>query len=87
MCVRNTTAGITAWRVNNSNTAVSPSEIAGAFPGHTNNGVNIVIVNATNNTEYVCVSLVDGMQPEDSAPVLLYVAGMFIILVNLSCVL
>ena len=73
--------------MNNSNTAVAPSEIAGAFPGHTNNGVNIVIVNATNNTEYVCVSLVNGMQPEDSAPVLLYVAGMFTFLVNLSCVL
>ena len=69
--------------MNNSNAAVSSSEIAGTFPGHTNNGVNIVIVNATNNTEYVCVSLVDDMQPENSAPVLLYVAGMFTILVNL----
>ena len=71
----------------NGSFAVAPVQIAFTFPGHTNNGVNIVIVIATNNTEYVCVSIVDGMQPENSAPILLYVVGMFTFLVNLSCVL
>ena len=71
----------------NGSILIAPVQIAGTIPGHTNNGVNIVIVIATNNTEYVCVSLVDGMQPENSAPILLYVAGMFTFLVNLSCVL
>ena len=84
MCVRNTSAGITAWRVNDS-AAVSASDIATQFPGHIRNsptGVNIVIVNATNNTEYFCVSLVDGMPPEPSAPVILYVAGLLIRIVR-----
>ena len=78
VCVRNTSAGIAAWIVNDS-AAVIPAQIAANFPGHTQNGVNIVIVNATNNTEYVCVSAVDGMETA-SAPVVLYVAGNFIII-------
>ena len=53
-----------------------PSVIGSSFPGHTHNGVNIVIVNATNNTEYVCVSSVDGFPVRDSDPVYLYIAGM-----------
>ena len=75
VCERNTTAGSTWWRVNDSKT-VTPTEIADVFPGHTVNGINIVIVNATNNTEYVCVSVVDGMDDTDSEPVYIYVAGM-----------
>ena len=75
ICVRNTTAGSTLWRVNGSD-AVAPSGIAARFPGHTVDGVNIVIVNATNSTNYICVSVVDNMEDEDSEPVYLYVAGM-----------
>ena len=36
----------------------------------------VLIVNATNNTEYVCVSVVTNMVERDSEPVYLYVAGM-----------
>ena len=57
---------------------VPPTYIATSFPVHTHNGVNIIIVNATNNTEYICVSLIDGMVPTDSEPVYLYVAGTYV---------
>ena len=77
-CLRNTTAGVTGWRVNGS-AALSSADIAITFPGHTDNGVNVVIVNATNNTKNVCVSLMDGLPSIDSEPVYLYIAGMQII--------
>ena len=60
----------------NGSDAVPPSAIFANFPGHTVNGVNLVIVNATNSTNYICVSVVDGMNDTDSEPVYLYVAGM-----------
>ena len=60
----------------NGSFAVLPAHIADEFPGHTQNGVNILIVNATNNTEYVCVSVVTNTVERDSEPVYLYVAGM-----------
>ena len=53
-----------------------PSAIGSSFPGHTDNGVNIVIVDATNNTKYVCVSNVDDFPIRESEPVYLYIAGM-----------
>ena len=60
---------------------MTPAGIAANFPGHTAapGGINLVVVNATNNTQYICVSLVQGMveMPQtDSEPVYLYVAGM-----------
>ena len=77
VCDRNTTAGSTLWRVNGSG-SYSPYDVSDPFPGHTNNGVNIVIVNATNSTEYVCVSQVDGMVNTYSEPVYIYVAGTYV---------
>ena len=47
----------------------------GDLPDHSVNGSNLVIVNATNNTEYICVSIRDAGNLE-SSPVHLYVAGM-----------
>ena len=71
------TEGSTGWRVNDSST-FSLSEIRnGRLPDHTVNGVNLVIVNATNNTEYICVSIRDAGNLE-SSPVRLYIAGMYI---------
>ena len=60
----------------NGSDAVPPSAIVTNFPGHAVNGVNLVIVNATNSTNYICVSLVDNVGETDSEPVHLYVAGM-----------
>ena len=78
VCDRNTTAGSTLWRVNGSG-LYTPHDISDPLPGHTNNGVNIVIVNATNNTEYVCASVVDGINSTYSEPVYIYVAGTYIV--------
>ena len=75
LCVRNTTAGSTLWRVNGSS-AISPYDIGRVFPGHGADGVNLVINDPSNNTEYICVSVVDNMNDIDSEPVYLYVAGM-----------
>ena len=49
-------------------------------------GVTLEIVNATNNTRYACVLLVDGMDPTDSEPVYLYVAGMLYLYNIVLCV-
>ena len=78
VCVRNTTAGSTAWRVNGS-AVTAPSDIAALFPGHGVSGVNLVINDPSNNTEYICVSVVDNMNNTDSEPVYLYIAGMLIV--------
>ena len=78
VCDRNTTAGSTLWRVNGSS-ALIPADLVMMFPGHSLNGVNLVIVNATNNTEYICVSAVDNVGLTDSEPVYLYVAGTYVV--------
>ena len=78
VCDRNTTAGSTLWRVNGSS-AQTPADLVMMFPGHSLNGVNLVIVNATNNTEYVCASVVDGMNSTYSEPVYIYVAGKYVV--------
>ena len=62
----------------------SNAMFAGDFPGHTAaaGGISLVVVNATNNTRYICVSFVQSMveMPQtDSEPVYLYIAGMLII--------
>ena len=79
VCIRNTTAGSTLWRVNGSS-AMTSTGIANLFPGHaaSTNGINLVVVNATNNTQYICVSFVQGggTIETDSEPVYLYIAGM-----------
>ena len=56
----------------------------GGLPGHALNATNdnLIIVNATNNTEYVCVSITDD-GATNSAPVHLYIAGMYV--VSLHC--
>ena len=72
----NTGGGSTGWRVNGSS-AVSVADIRDRqlLPDHTVNGINLVIVNATNNTEYICVSVTDDGNA-NSDPVVLYIAGM-----------
>ena len=57
--------GSTGWRVNDTEEVVA--------------GVTFEITNATNNTRYTCVSLIDGMDPVDSEPVYLYIAGVLIL--------
>ena len=121
MCLRNTTAGITAWRVNDSAavsvsdiaiafpghtrnsstagstlwcvngsgalTALTPTDLVAMFPGHTLNGVNLIIVNATNNIEYICVSNVDNVCQIDSTPVYLFVADTYICCITIAMIL
>ena len=77
VCERNTTAGSTLWRLNGSD-ALTPAALVMRFSGHVTNGVDIQIVNATNNTEYICVSNVDRVGETDSEPVYLYVAGTYV---------
>ena len=60
----------------NDSTTVIISDIAnGGLPDHTVNGNNLVIVNATNNTNYICVGTTTGGLV-DSDPVILYIVGM-----------
>ena len=75
----NITEGIIGWRLNDGQTfSVGDIRDRKILPGHMVNGTNLVIVKATNNTEYICVSTTsDGDTP--SAPVYLYIAGMLII--------
>ena len=79
MC--NRSGVITSWRVNGSTPAATPAEVPSELPGHTVNGENIVIVDATNNTEYICVSIA-AEGNTDSDPVFLYVAGMLYHITN-----
>ena len=52
------TNGLVGWRINDGVILTIPEIRAqGRLPDHTVNGTNLVVVNATNNTEYVCVSL------------------------------
>ena len=69
--------------MNGSAPASTPADVPSQFPGHTVNGENLVIVNATNNTEYICVSIAGGGNA-DSDPVILYVAGTYCILYPVS---
>ena len=68
------TEGSTGWRVNGGNVLTISDIRGGALPNHTVNGSNLVIVTATNNTEYVCVSIRDSGDLNSSA-VRLYIAG------------
>ena len=61
--------------MNGSNTISVANIRNGGFPDHAVNGSNLVIVNATNNTEYICVSVTDNGNVY-SDPVILYIAGM-----------
>ena len=84
-CIRNTTVGSTGWRVNGSDPPYPlPFIRNGGLPGHALNVTNdnLIIVNATNNTEYVCVSSTDDGDA-NSAPVHLYITGMYV--VSLHC--
>ena len=79
-CLRNITVGSTGWRLNGSDPPFPLSTIRnGGFPDHTLNATNndLIVVNATNNTEYICASITDD-DDTYSAPVYLYVAGMYI---------
>ena len=73
------TEGVIGWQVNGDETfSVGSIRDDGRLPGHTVNGTNLVIVKATNNTKYVCVSITnDGDIFSD--PVYLYPAGMLIV--------
>ena len=75
----NITEGIIGWRVNGGETfSIGDIRDRGLLPDHIVNGTNLVIVNATNNTQYICVSVTnDGDIP--SAPVYLYITGMLIV--------
>ena len=73
MC--NITEGVVGWSVNSDNTVTLTDIRRGGIPGHTANGSNLVVVNATNNTQYMCVSI--SITDVLSDPVYLYVAGTF----------
>ena len=61
--------------MNGSITAVIGDIARGLLADHTVNGDNLVVVNATNNTNYICVgTTTDGLV--DSDPVILYIVGM-----------
>ena len=77
------TKGVIGWQVNGGETfSVGGIRDDGRLPGHTVNGTNLVIVKATNNTKYVCVSITnDGDIFSD--PVYLYAAGMLIVSLHL----
>ena len=71
----NASSNVIAWVVNNSSAAL-PSAVAMQFPGHGVAGDNLVIIDPTNNTEYICVSVEGGGVTTNSDPVVLYLAGM-----------
>jgi len=71
--------GATGWSVDDSPT-VSLSDIErGGLPGHSRNGTSIVVDIPVNNTEYVCVAIIDDGNVR-SDPAFLYIAGEFIII-------
>ena len=76
--VCNVTEGsILGWRVNGSTTAVIGDIARGLLADHIVNGNNLVIINATNNTNYICVgTTTDGLV--DSDPVILYIASTYV---------
>ena len=71
----NASSSVIAWIMNNSSDTL-PSAVAMQFPGHGVNGDNLVIIDPTNNTEYICVSVEGGGVTIESDPVVLYLAGM-----------
>lgn len=75
-CMRNTSAGSTGWSMNDGPALTLSGINNGALPGHTVNGLNLVIVNATNNTQYRCWTIQDNADDVPSDPVTLYIAGM-----------
>ena len=61
--------------MNGSNTVIIRDIANGGLPNHTVNGNNLVINNATNNTNYICVGTTSvGLVESD--PVILYIVGM-----------
>ena len=50
--------GSTVWRVNGTDYLVT-TLTNGVLPGHNRSGGNILVNSPFNNTEYICVSLVD----------------------------
>ena len=79
------TEGSTGWRLNGSDVETLSEIRDGDLPGHAANGSNLVIVNATNNTEYICVSIRDAGNLE-SSPVHFYIAGMLYHSIIFSCI-
>ena len=61
--------------MNDSNTVIIRDIANGGLPNHTVNGNNLVIINATNNTNYICVGSTS-LGQLGSDPVILYVVGM-----------
>ena len=80
MC--NVSATITAWIINNSPTTL-PAAIPTSFPGHNFNGDNLVIINPTNDTVYICASVEGGGMQTKSNPVVLYIAGTYVCVISL----
>ena len=74
----NISQGSTGWRVNGGNTLTLDDVRRGGLPGHSVNGTNLLIVNATNNTEYICASIRD-VGNVNSDPAYLYIAGTYVI--------
>ena len=67
------------WRVNL--TSFILADLAnGALPGHNVTGTNILINIPVNNTEYVCVSLIDGGESSNDLPYYIIVAGEYVYL-------
>ena len=65
----NITGEISLWSIND--TVFTPTNLPA---GHRTNGFNLLIDTPINNTEYVCVSVMDGNQIR-SAPAYLIFAG------------
>ena len=65
--------GSTLWRVNGSDYTVT--RLAnGELPGHNRTGTNILVNSPVNNTEYVCVSMVNDVETI-SEPAYVIIAG------------
>ena len=60
----------------NSTTYLPGQLTRGDLPGHNATGTNILVNNPVNNTEYICVSLINGVSQGNSDPVyIIAIAG------------
>ena len=75
----NISEGSTGWRVNGSDRVFTITNLReGELAGHNVSGANsLLVINATNNTQYRCVSIRDAGDV-DSDPAFLYIAGTYV---------
>ena len=65
--------GVAIWRVNGVFFTLSDLT-NGALPGHSRTGTNILVNSPVNNTEYICVSLRNGVETR-SDPAYIIIVG------------